>query len=100
MSWPDVLQIEALRQDVVELHRSELPLAADAVADDEVDLGSVECGLAGVLDKVGEARISSRTASISCSARCQIVAVGTLKFGIGGVVLGEPDLVVGQAQAS
>ena len=42
----DVLQLEALGQVVVELHGAELPLAADAVADDEVDLRPVERRLA------------------------------------------------------
>ena len=42
----DVLQAEALRQIVVELHGAELPFAADAVAHDEVDLGAVERRLA------------------------------------------------------
>ena len=38
LSAPMYSRLEALGQVVVELHGAELPLAADAVADDEVDL--------------------------------------------------------------
>ena len=41
----DVLQVEPLRQLVVELNRSALPLAADGVGNVEVDLGTVECAV-------------------------------------------------------
>src|SRR5690606_24691842 len=42
----DVLQAKTLREDVVDLHGAELPLAADEVLHDEVDLRAVEGGLA------------------------------------------------------
>ena len=44
---PDVLQAEPLRQHVIELHRAELPLPADAVPHDEVGFGPVKRRLAG-----------------------------------------------------
>ena len=43
---PDVFEPEALGQVVIELHGAELPFAADAVADDEVDLRPIERRLA------------------------------------------------------
>jgi hypothetical protein len=43
---PDVLQLEPFRQVVVELHGAQLPLPAEAVADHEVRLRSVERGFA------------------------------------------------------
>ncbi len=51
--WPvrrvvraDIFQLEALRQVVIELHGSQLPLAADAIANYKIDLGAVERGFA------------------------------------------------------
>src|SRR5262245_40602482 len=53
--WPvrrvirtDVTQVEPLRQLIIHLHGPELPLPADHVLDDEVDLRTVERGLAGL----------------------------------------------------
>ena len=43
---PDVLQVEPLRQLVVELNRGALPLPADGVGDVEVDLRAVERAVA------------------------------------------------------
>ena len=45
----DVVEVEALGELVVDLHGAELPLAADDVLDDEVDLRPVERGFAGLL---------------------------------------------------
>ena len=45
-----VLQLEALRQVVVYLDGSELPLASDGVLYHKVQLGAVECGLAFLHD--------------------------------------------------
>src|SRR5438445_5322676 len=42
----DVFQVKELGQVVVKLHGAELPLTADAIAHDKVDLRSVERGLA------------------------------------------------------
>ena len=44
----DVGEVEALGRGVVELDRAELPLAADAVGDVEVDLRAVERAVAGL----------------------------------------------------
>ena len=55
LSAPDVLQIEPLRQLVVELDRRALPLPADRVGDVEVDLRPVERAVAFV-ERVGLAR--------------------------------------------
>ena len=52
---PDVVQVEALRQLVVELNRGALPLAADGVGDVEVDLRAVERPVA-LVDGVALAR--------------------------------------------
>lgn len=45
---PGVMQIETLRQLEVDLHRAELPLAADHVADHKINLRPVERGLTGL----------------------------------------------------
>ena len=42
----DVFKLEPLGQVIVKLHRSQLPLAADAVADHEVGLGAIKRGFA------------------------------------------------------
>ena len=47
-----VAEIKALREIVIHLHGAELPVAADDVFDDEVDLRAVESGFAGLLDVV------------------------------------------------
>ena len=49
---PDVLQVEPLRNLVVELNRGALPLPADGVGDVEVDLRTVERAVA-LVDRVG-----------------------------------------------
>ena len=58
----DVLQVEPLRQLVVELDRGALPLPPDRVGDVEVDLRPVERAVA-LVDRVGLARRSRAPAS-------------------------------------
>ena len=70
-----VLQVEPLRQVVVELHGAELPLPADAVVHDEVDLRPVERGLAGVELEL-EALVDHARSS-PASARSQISSLPT-----------------------
>ena len=45
----DVAEVKAHGQDVIDLHGAELPFAADDILDDEIDLRTVEGGLAGLL---------------------------------------------------
>ena len=47
----NVREIEALGQVVVYLNGSELPLAANHIANHEVDFGAVECRFAGLLSE-------------------------------------------------
>ena len=42
----DVLQAKPLRQDVIDLHRPQLPIALEDIAHDKVELGAIEGGLA------------------------------------------------------
>ena len=93
-----VFEPEPLGQDVVELHGAELPLAADAVADDEVGLGAVERRLAGGF-LVGQAHLVEHRADVVLGASPGVAGrPGVL--GVVRVVLREPERVVGQAQAS
>ena len=66
----DVGEVEALGRDVVELDGAQLPLAADAVGDVEVDLRAVERAVAR-LELVRQARASSSAALSAASARSQ-----------------------------
>ena len=61
----DVIQIESLGQLVIDLHGAELPLAADHVADDEVDLRAVERGLAGLEAERNAERLGGYTHAAS-----------------------------------
>ena len=60
----DVAQVEADRQVVVDLHGAELPLAADHVLNDKVDLRAVEGGLAGLLGEGHTQGLGGRTAGV------------------------------------
>ena len=91
----DVFEIEALRQVVVDLHRPELPLAADDVLDHEVDLRAVEGGLSGLLAERGPefpGRVATRLLGL--------VPVGGVADILAGVRItgADPDPIVGHAQ--
>ncbi len=62
-----VLELETLRHHVVDLHGAELPLAAERVADDEVDLRPVERRLA-FADEVLEAHLVGHVLDLALRA--------------------------------
>src|SRR5262245_17994357 len=59
----DVREIEPLRQLIIHLHSAKLPLAANYVLHDEIDLRPVEGSLAGLERKLHAERLGSDLAS-------------------------------------
>src|SRR5262245_20940354 len=85
--WADVFEPKPLGKQVVELDRAKLPLAADAIPDDEVGLGAVEGGLAwGFL--VGLPHPVEHGSNVFLGAT-PCLARGALVFGVGRIVLRE-----------
>ena len=97
LSAPDVFEPEPLRQDVIELHRAELPLPADAVADDEVGLRARRTPPRRGPRRYGSF-ISSSTARMSSSARRQVSPAARRTWRRSGRAW-RAGAVIGQAEA-